>query len=578
MQLSPEQSKAVFTESKRALCIAGAGSGKTRVLVSRVQNLVENCQVSPYEVLVATFTRKASGEMRDRLVETIGNKAYNITMGTIHSVALKMLQRFGEFVDLKPGKITVYSDWEEKILLKDVCLELDYYNGKTWKGVKKKEIDEAFYLLYTENKRDDKAFAANDILDSFFTRCKENNALTYGSILTTFAELLPKVTHLLNYRHILIDEVQDNDFLQWDIINNLCKLCGASLFAVGDPDQSIFSFRGADPEYLIRNQNSFDIYKLQDNYRSDGYIVDSANKMIINNEARLDSTMFPKKGHKNQVVKMSNMDTEGLLEGIQKMPSNYSGGIAILARNHFMLKKLSRMLYESDIDHEYVGRKTAYTRSEELRRVHAFLKLAVNPFDNFSFMLIKDHIEINGYRDIRLKAVQEDKSHFQVWSESDFDENSFNSDYIEATRNEGFKGIVDLLMEIDFGFDSVPVFEFIEEYMAKQFEPEIEGYLNWLAIYDVQDELSGKPKNIQLMTIHASKGLEWPIVVIAGMNEGILPSKHAESDLNELESERRLAYVAYTRAKDQLILTTRPQIGEGNDIKYPVSRFISESL
>lgn len=863
MQLSSEQSKAVFTESKRALCIAGAGSGKTRVLTSRIKNLVENCHVSPYELMAITFTRKASGEMRERLEEAIGNKAYNITMGTIHSMALKMLQRFGEYVGLSPGKITVYSDWEEKILLKDVCLELDYYNGKSWKGVKKKEVDEAFYLLYTENERDEKAFAANDILDAFFVRCKENNALTYGSILTTFSELLPKISHLLNFRHILIDEVQDLDTChppstliktycgkkgrggrailkdipisrlkngdkvvtwdrkhgivkpmgkkisigkrhfegnllkiscgdtsvtmtpdhkvyalmngtgedryvvylmwrkeygfrvgqcairyrldtgkkplngvgsrfkeekcekgwilgvfetksesmiqeqilscryrlptsvfqpsthtsietikaifdnikddgmkclsdhgksfkhplydrsclngkkamskryfettvmnlipelmsiparmneetlqtrpfkitsirkipysgdvysmdveddhnyiadglivkncQWQITNKLCELCDASLFAVGDPDQAIFEFRGGDPEYLIRNQNSFDIYTLQDNYRSDGYIVDSANKMIVNNESRLDSTMFPKKEHKNQVLKMSNMDTQGLLEGLQNMPEGHSEGIAVLARNHYMLKKLSRVLWESDIDHEYVGRKTAFTRSEEFRRVHAFLKLAANPFDNFSFLLIKEHIEINGYRDIRLKAVQEDKSHFQVWTESDFSDNQWASEYIEAAKEGNFKETIELMMEIDFSFDSVPVFEFIEEYMAKQFEPKIEGYLSWLAIYDVQDELTGKPKNIQLMTIHASKGLEWPTVVIAGMNEGILPSKHAESNLNELESERRLAYVAYTRAKDQLILTTRPQVGEGDDIKYPVSRFIEES-
>ncbi len=578
MQLSDEQSKAVFTESKRALCLAGAGSGKTRVLVARVQNLVENCHVSPSEILTVTFTRKASGEMRERLEKAIGNSAYGITMGTIHSMALKMLQRFGEYVGLNPGKITVYSDWEEKTLLKDVCKELDYHNGKTWKGVKKKEVDEAFYLLYTENGRDPKAFAANDILDAFFARCRENNALTYGSILTTFLELLPKISHMLNFRHILIDEVQDNDKLQWKIVNNLCRLCNAKLFAVGDIRQAIFGFRGSDPGYLLENRSQFDVYELNDNYRSDGHIVDAANRMIVNNQLRLGEEMSPKKAHVNEVSTMINMDTEGLLNGIKSIPEDNDGSIAVLARNHFMLKKLSRVLFENDIDHEYVGRKTAFTRSEEFRRVHAFLKLIVNPFDNFSFMLIKDHIEINGYRDIRLKAAQEDKSHFQVWSESDLVDNHFAYAYIHQNKDSDFKDIVHLLIGVDFGFDSNPVIDFIEDYIEKKPDPKIEKYLNWLAIYDVQDELTSDPKKIQLMTIHASKGLEWPTVVIAGMNDGVLPSKHAENDIDEMESERRLAYVAYTRAEDQLVLTSRPCLDSDGKLKSPVSRFVRESL
>ena len=133
MQLSQEQSNAVFTESKNVLCLAGAGSGKTRVLISRVWNLIENCQVSPFEIITVTFTRKSAGEMRERLEESMGGRAHNITIGTFHSVALKLIQRFGEIIGLNPGKITVYSSWEEGVLLKDVCKELGYYDGKKYR-------------------------------------------------------------------------------------------------------------------------------------------------------------------------------------------------------------------------------------------------------------------------------------------------------------------------------------------------------------------------------------------------------------------------------------------------------------
>ena len=155
MNLSQEQSQAVLTESKNALILAGAGSGKTRVLVSRINHLFENCHVSPYEILACTFTRKAGKEMTERLEKLAGSKAHNVTIGTLHSVALRMIQRFGEMIGLNPGKITVYSTWEEGILLKDVCLELGYHTGKTFKGIKKAEIDEAFNLFYTRKHRND---------------------------------------------------------------------------------------------------------------------------------------------------------------------------------------------------------------------------------------------------------------------------------------------------------------------------------------------------------------------------------------------------------------------------------------
>jgi len=577
MNLSQEQIKAVLTDSKNALILAGAGSGKTRVLVSRVNHLLENCNVSPYEIMCATFTRKAGSEMTERLEKLAGSKSHNVTIGTLHSVALRMIQRFGEFIGLNPGKITVYSSWEEGFLLKDICKELGYYNGKTFKQIKKTEIDEAFNLWYTRKQRNDRDQIVNEIMDAFFMRCRENNALTYGMIMTSFLDLLPRIGHLLNFKHILVDEVQDLDPLQWRIIRLICAICHASLFAVGDDSQSIYGFRGADPEYLIRNQDKFDIYKLKDNYRSDGYIVEAANRLIRHNVNRLELEMNPIRKKENSYTIIPNMDSQTIVDDLMKMPVDYNGNMAVLGRNHFLLEKLSTLLTQSGIDHDYIGKKTAFTRSENFRRVHSLLNIAVNPFDNFSFMLALDYFYISReqYKAIRMQAVRQNKSHFQVWTENKH--NGEMTEYIEAVRKESFLDVIEWMLGVDYGFECSDVFDFIDSYIESHHNPSIREYLDWLALFDVQDEISAEPKKLQLMTIHASKGLEFDMVIIAGMNEGILPSYRANKDPKELESERRLAYVAYTRAKDFLILTSRPVDPEAR-MPCPPSRFIGESI
>lgn len=582
IELSQEQAAAVFTDSKKALVLAGAGSGKTRVLTARIQNLVQNKKVSPYEILSFTFTRKASGEMQKRLESAIGPKAYNVTMGTMHGVALNYLQRFGELVGLRPGKITVYSSWEEQFLLKDVAIELGYHNGKTWKGVKKRAVDAAFHLYYSYGSWGADNDDENEIMRAFFNRCRENNALTYGSILTTFYKLIPRIKQYLNLRHILIDETQDNDPLQWDIVNMLCHVSGASLFAVGDVDQSIYAFRGADPEYLVRNAGLFDIYRLQTNYRSDGNVVEAANRLIEHNVNRLEKTMVAFEDPQTPIQYEYDKDSAGLKNLIAGLELR-SPGVkrAVLARNHFMLEKLSNLLTEAGLNHEYVGKKTTLTRSEEFRRFHAFLKLIVNPFDNFSFLLIRDYIgvSIDDYQKLRRTAVQECKSHFQTWRDSaDIGDSSDWWGWFKISESGDISTVVDWLKDVDFGFDPTEIFAFLYEWILQNYDKSIDDYLNWLATYDLQDEIKEDPENLQLMTVHASKGLEWTTVIVAGLNEGIFPSRQSLRNSDEMESERRLAYVAFTRAKDQLILTSRPlDADEDGTIKNPVSRFVKES-
>ena len=579
MRLSEEQKKPAYTESKKALVIAPAGSGKTRVLISRIEHLIKNKNVSPYEILSFSFTRKSANEIKERLKKQLGNDAINITCGTIHGCSLNYLQRFGEMANLKPGKITIYSEWEADVLLKEVAKDMGWHDGHKWKVIKKGEIDRAFHIFYTTGKWMQDNEKCNEIMKAFFDRCRENNALTYGMILISFLKIIPKISGYLNLCHVLVDEIQDLNPMQWEIVNQLSKK--GSLFAIGDQRQAIYGFQGGDVEYISRNKHLFDIYNLTDNYRSSANIVEAANNLISHNNMDICEPMVAIRDEMDEILPMIGMDSDKIKELIcDYLAPEIVEKTAVLARNHWLLEKLSRLLTESGINHEYIGKKTKLTRSEPFRRFHAFLKLIVNPYDNFSFLLIKDYLGITPeeYRGIRWDASVEYMSHFEAWKALSVKESYAWQEWLKSSEPGDFSTVVDFMKDINFGFNTEPIFDFIYGWIFKNYDGTIDQYLNWLATWDIQDEVKEESGGLMLMTIHGSKGLEWPTVIIAGLNEGIFPSKQSISK-NELQDERRLAYVAMTRAEDQLILTSRPlEKDDGGQIKNPVSRFIQESL
>jgi len=573
MNLDSQQTAAVLTDSKRALVLAGAGSGKTRVLIERIAYLLEEQKVSPYEIVAFTFTRRAAGEISSRLADRIGNKTYRISMGTMHALALSMINRFGEIIGLKSKAVTVYSQWEEDFLLKDVAQDMGIHNGKTWK-VPKKDIDKVFSRYYQQGIEPDENSPLSPLFHALIQRCRENNSLSYGGLLIGLRLLIPTMAQYLHIKHILVDETQDLDALQWSIVNEMCAAFKASLYVVGDTDQSIYSFRGAVPEYLVDHQSEFDIYRLETNYRSMPEIVTAANSLIEHNHDRITKTMtaalnsFPFYGHRI----MMDMDSASIVNLFVEDPADRP--IAILARTHSLLQKIDRLMTEAEIPHNYIGKTTALTNSEHFRRFHAFLKLTVNPYDNFSFLLIKDIIGVTReeYSAIRVKAAEEGKSHFDVWKEMYEEWKFYNGE--DFTLND-----IVTCLNSDYPDLSPEAVAFIKKW-CNDHNGDVTEYLNWLATYDLQDEINkDDPKEgITLLTIHAAKGLEWPVVIVAGCNEGILPSKQAIA-ANDVEAERRLAYVAWTRAQDQLILAVRPEVTENGTRIYesPVSRFIGES-
>lgn len=290
MNLDTQQTAAVRAEGSSVMVLAGAGSGKTRVLIERIAYLIEECKVSPYEILAFTFTRKAAGEIKERLVERIGNKAHHCYLGTMHALALNMINRFGDVIGMKSKAVTVYGSWEEQFLLKETAIDLGLNNGKTWK-IPKKDIDAMFARYYQEGIEPDEDDPIRTLFLAFIQRCKENNSFTYGALLVGLRLLVPTLARYLNIKHILVDEVQDLDAIQWIIVNGMRSAFDASLYVVGDISQSIYAWRGAVPEYLVTHQEEFSIYNLESNYRSLMPIVESANKLIEHNMMKLPLVM-----------------------------------------------------------------------------------------------------------------------------------------------------------------------------------------------------------------------------------------------------------------------------------------------
>ena len=576
MNLDTQQQTAIKTTSPRALVLAGAGSGKTRVLIERIAWLIETQKVSPTEIMAFSFTRKASGEIRDRLKERIGGKANGVQMGTMHGLALEFIHRFGEAIGLRPANVTVYGDWESGYLLADVAQEM---TAKKPALKATKDALERYYQTGEEPKKDD---PGRDLFTVFLARCRENNALTYGALLVGLRLLVPTLAKYLHVRHILVDEIQDIDPLQWAIINEMAFAFKANLFVVGDIDQSIYEFRGAVPKYLVDHAEEFDIYRLEANYRSVPSIVEAANRLIEHNQDRITKTMRATREIGGALAVLGAVSSEQIfaiskgikeIDGVRYVPESIEvgGPVAILARKHSLLGKIDRLMEEAGIPHTYIGKTTALTNSEPFRRFHAFLKLAVNPFDNFSFLLIRDIIGLSReeYGRVRLDAADKGRSHFQVFlGNTDFLKFQV---YFDNTLS-GFAEYVNSAYP-DLSPESLA---FIQKWTSEHSD-DIASYLDWLATFDVQDEIKCEIEGITLSTIHAAKGLEWPVVIVAGCNEGIIPAR--PNDPDEIEGERRLMYVAMTRAMDQLMLTVRPTESidaAGRVHKSPESRFIME--
>lgn len=587
MKLSDEQRAAVETTSGRVLVAASAGSGKTATITERVALLIEKRKVSPFEIMQFTFTRLASNEMRQRLKGRIGNQAHRIALGTMHGLALGYLKRFGDAIGWKAKQLTVYSQWESDFLLKESAKQVGAFNNK-W-IVPKKDIVAAVNHYYSTGKEPHPNDPAYPTFRAFTHFCRENNSMTYDGLLIGMELLIPTIAKHLKIRHLLVDEVQDISCQQWRCINAMVKAFDASLFVCGDDSQSLYSFRGAVPEYMVDHQSEFDIYNLSTNYRSVPAIVNSATRLIKNNKDRIPLEMKPHRAGEQPVSVIENMDSRQLVKFITEMPFDPKE-TAVLCRIRAPLKKLSRLLEQSNIEHDFIGNKSELTNSEYFRRFHAFLKLSVNYYDNFAFLLVYEILGLTttDLTVIRQNARETAKSDAQAYASMHrptmFDnmQDAYGDDLVSwATvideRMRKFPWKDPYMVDKSRAFS--PTHNFTTDWCIENPQGTISSYLEWLATFDLQDEVRKEQTCLELLTAHGAKGLQWKNVIVAGCNEGILPSKQAIMADN-IDDERRIAYVAMTRAEDQLMMTVRPEKTEdarGNKHNNPVSRFIGEA-
>ena len=362
MQLDRNQQDAVEAVEENVLVVAGPGSGKTRCIVERAAYLIEYCKTSPSELVLVTFTRKAAGEMRSRLKERIGNKVNGVTIGTFHSIALELLHRFGEMIGFRSNS-TVYGEFEEEFLLKDVAQELGLYDGKKWKKLKRDDIAATFGKYYQEGVEPDVDDPARDLFTAFVARCKENNSYTFGSLLTGLKLLLPHMHQYLPWKYVIQDESHDADKLQWELLMAIKEYCNASLYVVADLDQVCYQWRGAYPEYILKHQDEFTVYKLENNYRSVPSIVEASNRLISHNVDRIPKTMRATREGDAPITTERNADSNAILGIVGAVAASRGNepqplsGIAILARKHSLLGKIDRLMEEAGIPHTYIGKQ-----------------------------------------------------------------------------------------------------------------------------------------------------------------------------------------------------------------------------
>lgn len=578
--LNQEQQAAVLAQEKNVLVLAGAGSGKTRTIVERVAHLLEN-GASGYEIVCTTFTRAAAGEMRARLESRIGREAHKVTVSTFHGLGLGLLKKYGHHIGLRYGNLTVYTPLETETLLQHCGEQLGLYKGK-WKHGKK-ALDEMFATLERSGEKIGTALPYYPVLQAFEAACRQNNAMPYYGLIHGLVELAEagKVREFTNWKYLLVDEVQDLDLMQWRALKAITEHTdGAELYAVGDLSQSIYGFRGAVPAYLqnLIEVGGLTVYELRSNYRSAPDIVSAANCLIRHNTShRVIEMRAMREAGPSALARLMEADSATLADYIARRDWHYPP--VVLCRNNRMLDKLSEELTARDMPHKRIGKRTTTLHSPLFVKANAVLKCIVNPFDETAFLLAHTGLGLDAgaYATIRVTAADKGKSCFEVYREG------MTVDILEAmpTESSTAKEAHDWFSSGGYQFDPLDGYgpeycQWLELYAAQYPTATITDYLDWLALVDVQDEMPAKDEEpgILLMTCHASKGLEFPCVIVAGCNEGIMPSKQAvKAGDAGIEDERRLMYVAVTRAMNQLILAVRPdKEGSGES----PSRFLAE--
>ena len=610
-KLNNEQKKAATFKDGPCLVIAGAGSGKTKVLTTRIANLIEN-GVKPYNILAITFTNKAAGEMRERVNNIIN--AHDAFIGTFHSFGLKIIRENSALFNLTSA-FTLIDTEDQTSIIKKIMKDLNITDKMISPAFIKSKISfiknnmlsesEIANFLISENEK-----IAVKIYYEYEKILKRNNTLDFDDLLKKPVELFNSNKEVLEkyqdkFKYILIDEYQDTNEVQYKLVKLLSKKY-LNLFVVGDPSQSIYAFRGANYQNILNFEKDFKgctVIKLPQNYRSTQTILDAANEVISHNKQRKDLDLFSDLGQgvKIKYIRTFNdsMENKRVVDEIQKLcEEGYNRkDMAIFYRTNAQSRSIEDALVKANIPYKVFGSFYFYKR-KEIKDLLAYLKLIANPSDDVSLERVinepKRKIGDKTIENLREKAGSLNISMFEaIDSGKELEFKNLILNLIEISKDTSITGLIDKTLELskmketyendkslesDIRLENLMEFRSVSETYEKETgNVNLSDFLMEVSLVSDAAEYSLDADAVTLMTVHSAKGLEFKIVFIIGLEENIMPISKALYDDEELEEERRLMYVAITRAKEKLyLLNAGRRMLYGNMQVNPPSRFISE--
>ena len=629
--LNNEQREAVFHTEGPLLILAGAGSGKTRVLTHRIAYLIDEKGVNPWNILAITFTNKAAGEMRERVDRIVGFGSESIWVSTFHSTCVRILRRHIERLGYSTN-FTIYDADDQKTLMKDVCKQLQI-DTKIHKersllaaisSAKDEMISPDEYELNAAGDYNKQKIAK--VYREYEKQLRANNALDFDDLLVKTVQLLQTQPDVLEYyqerfRYIMVDEYQDTNTVQFKLISILAKKY-RNLCVVGDDDQSIYKFRGANIKNILNFENVFEdarVIKLEQNYRSTENILNAANGVIRNNYGRKDKALWTENGVGDKIVfqQFDNAYDEAdyivsdirshVREGIRSYNDH-----AILYRTNAQSRMFEEKFVTANIPYKVVGGINFYAR-KEIKDLLAYLKTIDNGMDDLAVRRIinvpKRGIGLTTINRVQENAAERGVGFYEALRTVDmipgigrgvaklesfvalmehFKESAKTmlvselmqeildyTGYVEELKEEGGEEAEARIENIDELLSKIAAYE----ESCEDEVPTLSGFLEEVALVADIDSLDESSDYVVLMTLHSAKGLEFPVVYLAGMEDGIFPSYMTitADDPSEIEEERRLCYVGITRAMENLTLTCARRRMMRGEVQYnKMSRFLKE--
>lgn len=625
--LNPQQAEAVINTEGPMLIMAGAGSGKTKVLTCRVANLLQK-GVRPYRILAITFTNKAAAEMRERVNNMSGPAAKDVWLFTFHAFCARFLRMEIDKLPGYGGNFAIYDTADSQNLIKQILKEMNLDDKRFQPSGILSRISNAKNAL-----QDAEAFARQagdfyeqkvaDIYSRYEQKMQLNNALDFDDLLMLSIKLLQENKEVREkyqdrFDYLLVDEYQDTNHAQY-LLTKFLAAKHRNICVVGDADQSIYGWRGADIQNILDFEKDYPdakVIKLEQNYRSTQIILDAANAVIENNTGRKPKNLWTENKSGADIIYFQAVDERDearfvieQLQNLQRTENKKLGDMAILYRTNTQSRIFEEMLIKSGISYNMVGGLKFYER-KEIKDIIAYLRVIFNPADSLSLLRIIN-VPKRGIGDASLAKIQayaaaNNVSLFEAVSNAAAID-GLSSRFV--SKLDDLAGIIFELMNLaneapvedlidrvlrDTGYleelenERTPqaqsridnlheLISVAQEFAASEEENNLENFLAHVALVSDIDDTELGEDAITLMTLHSSKGLEFPVVFLVGMEEGLFPHARTLMDETEIEEERRLCYVGITRAKEKLFLSsTKMRTIYGNTVTYPPSRFLQE--